>query len=87
MEQGEIFNEVASAIRSSATMAGPITWETSILRDLSLDSVAVMDLIMTLETRFDTVIPMNRMTEIETVGDLVSILALGAPAAAASPAV
>ena len=86
MEQGEIFNEVASAIRSSAAMAGPITRETSILRDLSLDSVAVMDLIMTLETRFDTVIPMNRMTEIETVGDLVTILAMSAPAAA-SPAV
>lgn len=84
MEQGEIFDEVASAIRSAAPVAGPISRDTSILRDLSLDSVAVMDLIMTLETRFDTVIPMNRMTEIETVGDLVSILSLGATAA--SPA-
>lgn len=86
MEQGEIFDEVASAIRSAATMAGPITPETSILRDLSLDSVAVMDLIMTLETRFDTVIPMNRMTDIETVGDLVAVLAMGAPATASSAA-
>ena len=30
---------------------------------------------MALETRFDTVIPMDRLAEIETVGDLVRILA------------
>jgi acyl carrier protein len=37
--------------------------------------VAVMDFIMQVETQFDTIIPMNQMTDIETVGDLVRILA------------
>jgi len=62
-----------------------ITAGTDIMRDLKLDSLAVMDFIMALETRFDTLIPVDGMAELRTVGDLASLLAsqLGAPVAAA----
>ncbi len=75
-DEGEILRQVKEALGSVVAAApGPITAETHILHDLNLDSVAVMDVVMALETRFDTVIPMDRLAEIETVGDLVRILA------------
>jgi acyl carrier protein len=80
-DEGETLRRVTEALGSTAKIPGPVTMETHILHDLNLDSVAVMDLVMALETRFDTVIPMERLAEIETVGDLVRILSrAGAPA-------
>ena len=79
--EAETLREVTEALASVAKVAGPITMDTHILHDLNLDSVAVMDLVMVLETRFDTVIPMDRLAEIETVGDLARMLShLEAPA-------
>jgi acyl carrier protein len=74
VDEDETLRQVTQALGSVAQVPGPITMETHILHDLNLDSVAVMDLVMALETRFDTVIPMDRLAEIETVGDLVRIL-------------
>jgi acyl carrier protein len=74
LQEDEIYRNVVSAIQSVVGVTRPITAETNILQDLNLDSVAVMDFIMQVETQFDTVIPMNQMAEIETVGDLVRIL-------------
>ena len=48
----------------------PVTPETEIMRDLGLDSLAVMNFVMTLEERFDLSIPMDRIAEVETVADL-----------------
>lgn len=75
MQQDDIHRQVVAAIQSVVGVEHPITAQTNILRDLSLDSVAVMDVIMQIETEFDTVIPMNRFAEIETVEDLVRIVA------------
>lgn len=47
-----------------------ITTETSITRDLGLDSLAVMDFVMVLEDKFDVSIPLERIAEVETIGDL-----------------
>ena len=81
MRQDELYRDVVLAIQSVANVPGPITAETNILRDLNLDSVAVMDFIMQIETKFDTVIPLGQMAEIETVGDLVRVLASSLKAA------
>ncbi len=51
-----------------------ITAGTDIMRDLKLDSLAAMDFIMALELRFDTMIPMDSMAELRTVGDLANLL-------------
>ncbi len=51
-----------------------ITSDTNIVRDLRLDSIAVMDFIMALETKFNTIIPIDAISEIETVGDLANML-------------
>jgi acyl carrier protein len=51
-----------------------ITGDTNIVRDLNLDSLAAMDFIMALETKFDTLIPVDSMADIQTVGDLARLL-------------
>ena len=73
-DERDALREVIEALGSVAKVPGPVTMETRILQDLNLDSVAVMDLVMLLEERFDTVIPMDRLAEIETIGDLVRLL-------------
>ena len=83
VDENETLRQVTEAVGSVAKVPGPIAMDTHILHDLNLDSVAVMDLVMVLETRFDTVIPMDRLAEIETVGDLVRILSRADTAAGA----
>ena len=51
-----------------------ITSDTDVIRDLRLDSLAAMDFIMALEIKFDTLIPVDSMAGIRTVGDLADLL-------------
>jgi len=56
-----------------------VTAETVIYRDLSIDSLAVMDIVLELEERFDVAIPINAVAEIRTVQELAdTIIALKA---------
>lgn len=48
-----------------------LTSETDITGDLEIDSVAVLDLIMEVEDEYGISLPMNLLSEIRTVGDLV----------------
>lgn len=62
-----------------ATKGQTIVAATVISKDLTVDSLAVMDMVMELEDRFDISIPMNMVVEIRTVGELAdTILALRA---------
>ena len=81
MQHDELYRQVISAVQSAVGSSVPINAETNIIQDLNLDSVAVMDFIMQIETQFDTIIPLNLMAEIETVGDLVRVLSLSVKAA------
>jgi acyl carrier protein len=62
----EIINALLPFKKSDAA----ITADTDIARDLKLDSLAVMDLLMVLEDKFDVSIPLNMVAEITTVGQL-----------------
>ena len=42
----------------------------SVIEDTGLDSVSVMDFVMELEDEFDITIPLDRIAEVRTVGDL-----------------
>jgi acyl carrier protein len=47
---------------------------TNIANDLGLDSVAVMDFVMEVEDRLDITVPLDRIAEVETLGDLVTAI-------------
>lgn len=47
---------------------------TEIITDLEVDSVAVFDLIMEVEDGYDITFPMETVSEIKSVGDLVDTI-------------
>jgi acyl carrier protein len=47
-----------------------LTAETRIVGGLGLDSVAVLDFIQDIEDRFDISIPLERVAEVQTIGEL-----------------
>ncbi|MDJ0945179.1 MAG: phosphopantetheine-binding protein [Kiloniellales bacterium] len=51
-----------------------LTDGTKLNADLEIDSVSAMDLIMEIEDSFEIDIPINLVSDIETVGDLVSVV-------------
>jgi len=68
------FEEVAKVLEPFRRQDAPITKDTDITADLDLDSLAVMNLLMQVEEKFDISIPLNLIPEIRTVGDLVQII-------------
>lgn len=51
-----------------------ITRQTVIVSDLEVDSVAVFDLIMEVEDSYDITFPMETVSEMKSVGDLVGTI-------------
>ncbi len=48
-----------------------ITDSTNIVEDLGMDSLGVMNFVMAIEDYYDISIPLDRIAQIETVGDLI----------------
>lgn len=78
--RGEVMAEICRQLEPFQAEDGrAITGATVISKDLSIDSLAVMDMVMDLEDRFDVSIPMNVVAEIHTVNELAdTILSLSA---------
>ncbi|MCX7062714.1 MAG: acyl carrier protein [Nevskia sp.] len=66
--------EIIDGLRQLLKKQVPLDASTNIVRDLQLDSLAVMDFIMSLEDRFEIVIPLDRVAEVETLGDLALVV-------------
>lgn len=49
-----------------------ITDRTDIVEDLGMDSLGVMNFVMAIEDFYDISIPLDRITQIQTVGDLIN---------------
>jgi acyl carrier protein len=75
----EVMAEICHHLAPYQTGEKPITGQTVIAKDLAIDSLAIMDMVMELEDRFDISIPMNVVAEIHTVDELAdTILKLAA---------
>jgi acyl carrier protein len=48
--------------------------ETELAREMNVDSVAAMDIVMEIEDRYGFDVPVNRIPELRTVGDLVDLV-------------
>lgn len=70
----EIETQVLKTLSEHVATGGPFNAETRILADTSFDSVNVMDFVLDLEDAFDVTVPLNRMSEIVTIGDLVKTI-------------
>ena len=70
----DVLDEVCQQLEPYQHEEQPITADTVIYQGLSIDSLAVMDIIMDLEDRFDVSIPINTVAEIRTVQELVDAI-------------
>ena len=61
---------IAAALAQVLGRQVQVTDTTRITKDLGLDSLGIMNFIMALEDEYDISIPLDRVAQVETVGDL-----------------
>lgn len=66
--------EIGLAASEVLGRAVEVSDETHIGRDLQVDSLALMNIIMELEDAFDISIPLDRLASVETAGDLSNLI-------------
>jgi acyl carrier protein len=66
--------EIGRAAEAVLGQSVAVTEDSDIARDLSVDSLALMNIVMELEDKFDLSIPLDRMAEVQTVGDLARLI-------------
>ena len=71
-QASEIREIIFSTLRGALPQLRPLSDETHIIEDLGLDSVAVMDFVMEIEDKLDVSVPLDKIAEVETLGDLVA---------------
>ena len=72
--QDEIFSKICELLKPYNPENRPISLASGIVSDLEVDSVAVFDLVMALEDHYDVSIPMEMVSDIKTVGELVNAI-------------
>ena len=70
-----MFEEIAKMLSEQLNIPQEkITIESQIIKDLGADSLDVVELLMTLEDNTGKTIPEDRVTDVKTVGDVVTLL-------------
>lgn len=66
----DIFTEVTKLIAPFNKKGIAVSRDTNFSSDLDLDSLAVMDLLATIEDQFDITVPLNILPDLERVGQV-----------------
>lgn len=74
VSRGEVIREICHHLAPYQNGEHPIVGDTVIAKDLTIDSLAIMDMVMELEDRFDVSIPMSVIAEIHTVDQLAETI-------------
>lgn len=75
-QTNEIREVIFSTLRAALPQDRLLSDSTQIIEDLGLDSVAVMDFVMEIEDRLDISVPLDKIAEIKTLGDLITTVQL-----------
>jgi len=67
----ELFEQIIAVLRPLAKDGAEITADTDLVDDLSLDSLKIMEVMAEIEDRFDISVPINILSEIRTVRDVI----------------
>ncbi len=70
----EILASLQDLLRAFVGPERKVDEDTDLIGDLGLTSLKVMDLLMEIEDRFDVTVPLNKLPEVRTVGDLAAML-------------
>ena len=66
--------EIARAASDVLGRPVQVVADTDIVRDLDVDSLALMNIVMELEDKFDVSIPLDRLAPVRTAGELAALL-------------
>ncbi len=66
--------EISRSIEKTLGQKIELKDSTNIARDLQIDSLALMNVVMELEDVFDISIPLDRLAVVETAGDLSALI-------------
>jgi acyl carrier protein len=69
-----VLSEIVNLIKEEYGTTDPIDHHSSLVRDLDLDSVEIMELIEAFEDKLNVEIPNESLPELETVEDLVRLI-------------
>ncbi len=69
-----VFRKICTLIEPINEKGIKLTRETDFIADLEAESVAVLDVVMEIEDSYDISIPVNIISEIRTVGELVDAI-------------
>lgn len=70
MTHAQVVEELVKAATAVAKEHGPIDENTELTSDLHLDSLQIMNLLLSIEDQFDISIPVNVLADVSTIGDL-----------------
>lgn len=70
----DVMQEICRQLAPYQAEEKPLTAQTVIYNDLSIDSLAVMDIVMELEDQFDVAIPISIVAEIRTIEELTDAI-------------
>ena len=70
----QILDKICELLKPYNVKNKPILKTSGIMSDLEVDSTAVFDLVMELEDHYDISIPMEVITDVKTVGELVAAI-------------
>lgn len=68
--EGDIIRLLGEKVDPDLTL----TRDTNIVADTGLDSVSVMDFVFELEDEFGITVPMDRISDVKTVGELAAAI-------------
>lgn len=74
MTDDEILAQIRALLERFNPDGKALEPETELINELNIDSVAAMDVIMEIEDQFDIDIPVNEVSELQRVIDLVNIV-------------
>jgi len=69
-----VFRKICSLLEPLNAKGVKLTRETDLIADLEIDSVSVLDIVMDIEDNYDISIPVNTISEIKTIGELVDAI-------------
>lgn len=72
----EILDALFDRLSKFPVKSGALCAETSLVADINLDSVAMMELLMEVEDTFDISFPLNMMANVDTVQNLADQIKL-----------
>jgi len=67
----ELLEQIIAVLRPLAKDGVEITADTDLVDDLSLDSLKIMEVMAEVEDRFDISVPINILSDIRTVRDVI----------------